>query len=186
MTNAGEGLERRELACTVAGSVHWCSHDGKWYRVHAKSLSCVWLFATPWTIPTRLLRPWDSPGKNTGVGSHFLQGIFPTQGLKPGLLHCMWVLYHQYGGSLKKQLEIELGFPGGSEVKASASITGDLGLIPGSERSPGFPWKRTEIILSFLRLHPSIAFGLFCWLWWLLHFFSGILAHSGRYNVHLI
>ena len=22
--------------------------------------------------PTRLLRPWDSPGKNTGVGSHFL------------------------------------------------------------------------------------------------------------------
>ena len=31
--------------------------------------------------PTRLLRPWDSPGKNTGVGCHFLlQGIFPTQG----------------------------------------------------------------------------------------------------------
>ena len=32
--------------------------------------------------PTRLLRPWDFPGKNTGVGCHFpLQGIFPTQGL---------------------------------------------------------------------------------------------------------
>ena len=31
--------------------------------------------------PTRLLHPWDSPGKNTGVGCHFLlQGIFPTQG----------------------------------------------------------------------------------------------------------
>ena len=31
--------------------------------------------------PTRLLRPWDSPGKNTGAGCHFLlQGIFPTQG----------------------------------------------------------------------------------------------------------
>ena len=29
--------------------------------------------------PTRLLCPWDSPGKNAGVGSHsFLQGIFPT------------------------------------------------------------------------------------------------------------
>ena len=28
------------------------------------------------------------PGKNTGVGSHFfLQGIFPTQGLNPHLLH---------------------------------------------------------------------------------------------------
>ena len=31
-------------------------------------------------LPASLLCPWDSPGKNTGVGSHFLlQGIFPTQ-----------------------------------------------------------------------------------------------------------
>ena len=37
--------------------------------------------------PARLLCPWDSPGKNTGVGCHFLlQGIFTTQGLYPGLL----------------------------------------------------------------------------------------------------
>ena len=34
--------------------------------------------------PARLLCPWDSPGKNTGVGSlSLLQGIFPTQGLSP-------------------------------------------------------------------------------------------------------
>ena len=32
--------------------------------------------------------PQDSPGKNTGVGCHFLlQGIFPTQGLNPSLVH---------------------------------------------------------------------------------------------------
>ena len=38
--------------------------------------------------PVRLLCPWNSPGKNTGVGYHtLLQGIFPTQGLNPGLLH---------------------------------------------------------------------------------------------------
>ena len=38
--------------------------------------------------PTRVLCPWDFPGKNTGVGYHFLlQGIFPTQGLNPQLLH---------------------------------------------------------------------------------------------------
>ena len=30
-----------------------------------------------------------------------------------------------------------LGFPGGSEVKASASNAGDSGLIPGLGRSPG-------------------------------------------------
>ena len=39
------------------------------------------------------LRPWDSPGKNTGVGCHFLlQGIFQTQGSNPGLLHCRQML----------------------------------------------------------------------------------------------
>ena len=42
-----------------------------------------------------LLCPWDSPGKNTGVGCHFLlQGLFPTQVLNPGLLHCRQTLYH--------------------------------------------------------------------------------------------
>ena len=35
------------------------------------------------------------PGKNTGVGSHsLLQGILPTQGSNPGLLHCKQILYH--------------------------------------------------------------------------------------------
>ena len=38
--------------------------------------------------------PWNSPGQNTGVGSHFLlQGIFLTQGSNPGLQHCRWILY---------------------------------------------------------------------------------------------
>ena len=37
----------------------------------------------------------DSPGKNTGVGCYaLLQGIFPSQGLNPGLPHCRWILYH--------------------------------------------------------------------------------------------
>jgi len=41
----------------------------------------------------RLLCPWDSPGKNTGVGCHLLlQRIFPTQALNPGLLLCRWTL----------------------------------------------------------------------------------------------
>ena len=45
--------------------------------------------------PTRLLCPWNSPGKSTGVGCQsLLQGIFLTQGSNPGLLHCRWILYH--------------------------------------------------------------------------------------------
>ena len=44
--------------------------------------------------PCGLYNPWNSPGQNTGEGSHsFLQGIFPTQESKQGLLHCRLILY---------------------------------------------------------------------------------------------
>ena len=44
--------------------------------------------ATPRTVATRLFNPWHFPGKNPGVGCHFLlQGIFLTQGSNPYLLH---------------------------------------------------------------------------------------------------
>ena len=44
--------------------------------------------------PNRLYSLWNSPGQNTGVGSlSLLQGIFPTQGGNPGLLHCRQILY---------------------------------------------------------------------------------------------
>ena len=47
--------------------------------------------------PARILCPWDSLGNNTGEGCHaLLQGIFPTQGSNPHLLH----LLHWQGGSL--------------------------------------------------------------------------------------
>ena len=45
-------------------------------------------------IPTRLFRPWDSPGKSTGVGCHsLLQRIFPTQESNAGIPHCRQTLY---------------------------------------------------------------------------------------------
>ena len=48
-----------------------------------------WLLWPHRLEPARLLCPWDSPGKKTQVGCHFLlRGIFPTQGSNPGLLHC--------------------------------------------------------------------------------------------------
>ena len=49
--------------------------------------------------PARLLYPWDSPGKNPGVGCHccfLLQGIFPAQQLNP----CLLLLLHWQMGSL--------------------------------------------------------------------------------------
>ena len=63
-------------------------------KVKMKWLSRVRLLVIPWTIAYRLLHPWDFPGNSTGVVCHFLlQGIFPTQGLNPGLPHCRQMLY---------------------------------------------------------------------------------------------
>ena len=40
------------------------------------------------SYPPRLLCPWNSPGRNTGMGNHcLLQEIFLTQGSNPGLPH---------------------------------------------------------------------------------------------------
>ena len=73
---------------------------------------------------------WNSPGKNTGGGSHsLLQGIFPTQELKPGLLHCRQILCHlnHQETNRKPKASPLRGLP-----KATWPVVG-LGL-----RSPGF------------------------------------------------
>ena len=70
--------------------IKWCLLLGrkamnnlKWSEV--KSLSRVRLFATPWTVASRLLDPWDFPGMNTGVGCYFLlQGNLPDPGIEHG------------------------------------------------------------------------------------------------------
>ena len=58
------------------------------------------------------LCPQNSPGKKTGVCCHsLLQGIFPTQGSHPGLLHCRQILYqmshHEEDKSLGKTFNTE-------------------------------------------------------------------------------
>ena len=56
--------------------------------VMSNSLQCYGL------QPTRLLCPWNSPSKSTGVGSHsLLHRIFPTQGLNLGLSHHRQILF---------------------------------------------------------------------------------------------
>ena len=59
-----------------------------WWSVMSDSLQSHGLY------PPGSFVHGDSPGKNTGVGCHFLlQGIFPAQELNPGLLHCRQILY---------------------------------------------------------------------------------------------
>ena len=70
-----------------------------------ETLSRVWLFVTP----------WSSPGQNTGVSSlSLLQGIFPTQELNPGLLHCRRILYRLSHKGSPRILEWE-AYPFSSE-----------------------------------------------------------------------
>ena len=46
------------------------------------------------TLCNRMVYPWNSLGKNTGVGCHsLLQGIFPTEGMNQGFLHCRQIFF---------------------------------------------------------------------------------------------
>ena len=61
--------------------------------------SRVWLLATLGLYPTRLLWPWNFPGKNTGVGCHFfLQGksFWPGNQTQVSCISCIgrWIFYH--------------------------------------------------------------------------------------------
>ena len=58
-------------------------------------LSSVQFFGIPWTIASQALLSMRFSRQDTVVGCHFLlQGIFLTQRLNPGLLHCRQILYY--------------------------------------------------------------------------------------------
>ena len=70
------------------------------WRVKAKVTQLCTLFGTP----------WNPPGQNTGVGNlPLLQGIFPTQGSNPGLLHCRQILYQLSSESSELQSAWKVG-----------------------------------------------------------------------------
>ena len=56
-------------------------------------ITVVWLFVTPWTIPVSLLCLWNLPGKNTGVGWHFLHHGIKLNPCLLHLLYCRQILY---------------------------------------------------------------------------------------------
>ena len=114
--------------------------------------------------PTRLLCPLDFPGKNTGVGYHFLlQGVFPTQGLTLHLL-CL-LLWHQQEGSLPlvppgKSLETELNVLKSREAVLRRRCIGEGEVLAPQQELRGqgrmqvlteFCWVECDI-MSFLWL----------------------------------
>ena len=98
------------------------------------TLCSVWLYS-----------PWNSPGQNTRMGSlSLLQGIFPTQGLNPGLLHCRQILY---------QVSCK-GSPRILEWIAYPFSSADPGIKPGS---PALQADSLPTELSFMYLGSQVA-----------------------------
>ena len=94
------------------------NHSKNWTQESVFEHMCVYSVASVMfdslqhygLLPARLLSPWDFPGKTTGMGYHFLfQGIFLTQGLKPHLLYCKWILLSlSHWGSIGHEYQVHL------------------------------------------------------------------------------
>ena len=130
--------------------------------------------------PPRLLCLWNSPGKNTGVGCHFLlQGIFPTQGLNscvscigrqvlyqmshqrsPKLSYCrLRIRLHLVTKKIGRQLDLEEATPF-ILPKASHSTSS---LVKSNWLSHGKKNFKAEIkfplVVSYNRIHSCIRCG---------------------------
>ena len=77
--------------------------------------------------PHGLYRPWNSPGRNTGMGSlSLLQGIFPTQGFNTGLPHGRRILYQlSHKGSPRILEWVAYPFSRGSSQPRSPALQVD-------------------------------------------------------------
>ena len=101
-------------------------------------LSGVQLFETLWTVACRFFCSWAFPGRNTGVGCHFLlQRIFSTQGQNPRLRHIL----HQQVGSLP------LNHLGSPITWHSSSF---ISFPPQSTTSPLSP-----LLTNTIAIHPA-------------------------------
>ena len=116
--------------------------------------------------PTRLPRPWDSPGKNTGVGRHFL-------------LQCMKVKCESEVTRSCPTLSdpMDCSLPGSSIRGIFQARVLEWGAIAFSEKSLGlilikrsksldFPTSRVTISLSLI-MHSSQVLLMFHWLKWI-------------------
>ena len=122
--------------------------------------------------PHGLYSPWNSPGQSTGVGSlSLLQGIFPTQGLNPGLPCCRRILYQlSHKGSPRILENSQAWFP--------LELTGLISFYPRdsqeSSPAPQFDSINSSFFFKFIYL--------FIWLYQVLvwHLGSLVFIAAGR------
>ena len=138
--------------------------------MHLQLLSCVQLFVTSWAVAASL-RLWNSPGKNTEVGCHFLlQGIFLTQELNLPLLCLLhWQadslpLHHLGFNSVRWLSHVRLfATAWTAERQASLSFTISQSLLKFMSTESVMPSNHL-ILCRLLLLLPSIfsSIRFFC------------------------
>ena len=95
------------------------THLSSWCAMLSHLVMCDSLWPL-WIVAHGASVHGDSPGKNTGVGCQaLLQGIFPTQGLNPGILHCRQILNCQ---SIQRVMLVVLGSQSWGQVLAPGSM----------------------------------------------------------------
>ena len=105
--------------------------------------------------PTRLLCPWDFPGKNTGVGSHFLlQGIFPTEGLNLGLQPCRQILY-QLSHQERRNSVLWAPMVGKPQIPPTSWVEGGLSGREMTSPACALTFQSWEAKLGFARDHQG-------------------------------
>ena len=153
---------------------------------------------------------WNSPCQNTGVGSHsFLQGIFPNQGLNPGLPHCRQILYQlSYQGSPRILERVVNPFSSGSSRSRNwtgvSCIAGGFLTCWATSEALFFCWGvfccmniphfvypySSWLIFSFLAVMSQTTINLLVHvIWYIYTFFSlkcvlrvELLGYGGRYD----
>ena len=89
----GESQGSKHMSLWLVIALSFFAGCGSFFQQQAHRSVSRSVVSDSWRLsglePARLLCPWNSPGKNNRVGCHsLLQGIFPTQGWNPSLLHC--------------------------------------------------------------------------------------------------
>ena len=128
--------------------------------------------------PTRLPRPWDSPGKNTGVGCHFLLQCMKVKSQSEVTQSCL---------TLRDPMDRSLpGSPCPWDSPGKNTGVGChalfQGVFPTQEPNPGLPHDRQILHHLSHQGRPRILVGnlsLLCWLsWWLRHYPIAVASTS--------
>ena len=114
-----------------------------------------------------LYSPWNSPGQNTVLGKlSFLQGIFPTQGSNPGLLHYRQILYQLNHKESSRILEwVAYPFSSGSSqprnrTRVSCIACGFFTNCTIRKKTISLITSLgTSLVVQWLRLHTSPVGG---------------------------